>query len=162
KRIAEIDAQFKSRAKPQTKKDQKTARTKSKQRPGSKDAVTPDPVEPESTADWKNLPEETRAALLRGELETAGRKINFRDQWNRAKTDAERARIKSEISRGQSDLSAWAQVSLSKPEEDAAANLDSSKVPNIKDATTTGETLFPKETFSYAMAPNFAETVKRL
>ncbi|MGH9755898.1 MAG: transglutaminase domain-containing protein, partial [Blastocatellia bacterium] len=32
----------------------------------------------------------------------------------------------------------------------------------MKNAPTTGETLFPKETFSYVMAPNFAATMERI
>ncbi|MGH9853832.1 MAG: HEAT repeat domain-containing protein, partial [Blastocatellia bacterium] len=156
KRIAEIDAQLSNRGKAATR-----FKPPSKAPSGDKRVTPSEPPPPALVAEWKKLPEDVRLAMLRGEMDVAVRKIKFRDRWNQAKTEAERRRIKSEITREHSDLTEWAQVSLAPPAPPppAGANPDLAK---LKDAPTTGETLFPKETFSYAMAPNFAATMDRI
>ncbi len=148
KRVAEIDAQIGKLGKAA---NQSAAPGKSESPP------------PALIAEWKKLPEDVRLAMLRAEMDKAARKIKFRDQWNQAKSDAERSRIKSEINKDHSDLIEWAQISLTAPPPQAnVINLAPAKLPNLKDAPATGETLFPKETFSYAMAPDFAATMDKL
>ncbi len=148
KRVAEIDAQT-------------GVRENSAGKEGSPKKTTTSP--PILIADWKSLPEDARLAMIRDEMDLAARKIKFRDRWNQAKTDAERRRIFSEINKDHDDLSEWAELSLTiaspRPTRSSAfANPDLAK---LKDAPATGESLFPKETFSYAMAPNFAATIDK-
>ncbi|HEV2667242.1 MAG TPA: hypothetical protein VG324_20150, partial [Blastocatellia bacterium] len=92
---------------------------------------------------------------------TAARKIKFRDRWNQAKTESERRRIKTEINKEHYDLIGWSEIALVAPEP-APASVADVGLAKLKDAPTTGETLFPKETFSYVMAPDFAATVERI
>jgi len=160
KRIAEIDAQIGNRGKAATKP--KTPFKAPLGAPLADKRVTSFELTPPAlVAEWKKLPEDVRLAMLRGEMDIAARKIKFRARWNQAGTEAERRRIKSEINREHGDLVEWAQISLEPPAPAPApgANPDLAK---LKDAPTTGETLFPKETFSYAMALNFAVTMERI
>jgi transglutaminase-like putative cysteine protease/Tfp pilus assembly protein PilF len=134
---------------------------------------------PALVAEWKALPENVRLTMLRAEVDRASRKIKLRERWNQAKTEAERRRIKSEIDKDQRDLTEWAEISLttgstSQVSGGPAAPATPSGIENLqnvanspafallKDAPTTGATLFPQETFSYAMAPNFAATLDKI
>ncbi len=168
KRVAEIDAQLERLGKAPIKK------TAPKRAPKKSDEKS-DAPEMYTLATWaelKNKPEDVRLALLRGELETAARKIKFRDRWNQAKTEAERRQIKAEINKEHSDLVGWSEIALAPaPAVSAAQRGDLANgagsasgplLERLKDSPTTGETLFPKETFSYVMAPNFAETLERI
>jgi tetratricopeptide (TPR) repeat protein len=183
KRIDEIGAWFESHSGGTTnKKDRARARTRTGARPGGKPPVSgtspvsetsappppaaPDsipPTPPNTIAEWKKLPERYRLGFLRGELYNASDKIKFRDKWNRAKTEDERRQIKSDLANGVSG-SAWLEISrLEAASKDSSpAHINAAKLPHLKDAPTTGETIFPKETFSYAMAPDFAGTMERL
>jgi transglutaminase-like putative cysteine protease/Flp pilus assembly protein TadD len=157
-RVAEIDAQLaKLGAAATSRPTPKTAQEK----PDDKKINPPDTFEPVTAAELKNKPEDARLAALRGELDTAARKIKFRDRWNLAKTEVERRRIKNEISKEHSDLVAWSEIALvSAP---AAVADGAGPLPEkLKDAPATGETLFPKDSFSYVMAPDFAATMERI
>src|SRR5262245_59801665 len=164
KRITEIDAQFDNLSRAAPKKAQSGPTTRSRARTGEKQVEWSETFRPASIEEWKKMPQAARLAFLRGELDKAVRKIKFRERWNHAKNDDERQRIKSEINKDHRDLAGWAQISFTSPAPTPAGtgNLDFSKLPNLKDAKTTGETLFPKETFSYAMAPNFAATMEKI
>jgi transglutaminase-like putative cysteine protease/tetratricopeptide (TPR) repeat protein len=165
KRVAEIDAQLNKLGKaaasrPAPKKAQKKRDDEKSNAPETFALVT--------AAELKNKPEDVRLALMRGELETAERKIKFRDRWNQAKTEAERRQIKTEINREHPDLTDWSEIALAAPAP-AGANVDprygagsDQVLGKLKDAPATGETIFPKETFSYVMAPNFAATMDRI
>jgi transglutaminase-like putative cysteine protease/tetratricopeptide (TPR) repeat protein len=130
--------------------------------PASPDSIPPTP--PDSIAEWKRLPERYRLGFLRGELYNASDKIKFRDRWNQTRTEEDRERIKSELGSGSgASYIAWYQISRKEAASNSlAVNLDAVKLANLKDAPTSGETIFPKETFSYAMAPDFAATMDRL
>src|SRR5262245_6060992 len=158
KRIAEIDAQLGKlgrsvNKRPAPKRGQKISDDKKSEAPETFALTT--------VAELKTKPEDVRLALLRGELDRSARKIKFRDRWNQAKTDAERRRIKSEINKEHFDLIEWSELALRAP---APATLSpaNSDLAKLKDAPATGETLFPKETFSYVMAPNFATTMEKI
>jgi len=155
KRIAEIDARLDKLGKAGART---SAARKSKAKPEDKRNEQTETFSLVSAAELKSKPEDARLALTRGELDMSARKIRFRDRWNRAKSDAERNRIISEIDKEHGDLSDWAQASLPRvPDPEAnAIGFDPAK---LKDAPTTGETIFPKETFSYVMTPNFAATM---
>jgi transglutaminase-like putative cysteine protease len=177
KRIDEIDAWFERHSgRTPIKKDRARAGTRTGAPPNGRPPVSgipappppaaPDsigPTPPNTIAEWKKLPERYRMGFLRGELYNASDKIKFRDKWNRAKTEDERRQIKSELANGGSG-SAWLEISRLEAASGVppAAHIDAAKLPNLKDAPTTGETIFPKETFSYAMAPDFAATMERL
>jgi transglutaminase-like putative cysteine protease/tetratricopeptide (TPR) repeat protein len=171
KRISEIDARLGDRAKAANKKERARTRAKSGSRSGVEPPASgipgpplPAAAQPVSVANWETQPEVVRLALVRGELDIGSRKIKLRSRWNQAKTEDERRGIRSEIEREHADLIGWSQISLkeSAPEASAASNLDAAKLANLKNAPTTGETIFPKGTFSYAMAPDFAATMERL
>ncbi|MCI0665374.1 MAG: hypothetical protein L0220_30300 [Acidobacteria bacterium] len=164
KRITEIDAQFDKLGRAASKKVQATTTTKSRAQTGGKQPEWSEPIRPSSIEEWKKMPQDARLAFLRGELDKAVRKIKYRDRWNQANNADERQRIKSEINKDHKDLSGWAERSLtsSATAPAGAAAFDFTKMPNLKDARTTGETLFPKGTFSYAMAPNFAGTMEKI
>ena len=164
KRIDEIDAQFDKLGRAASKKAQGTPPAMSRTQTGQKQTEWSEPIRPSSVAEWKKMPQDARLAFLRGELDVAVRKIKYRDRWNQAKNDDERRQIKSEIDKDDRDLSRWARISLTftATAPAGAATLDFTKLPNLKDARTTGETLFPKDTFSYAMAPNFAATMEKI
>ena len=81
-------------------------------KPGDEKINAPETFALVTAAELKNKPEDIRLAILRGELDTAARKKKFRDRWNQAKTEAERRRIKSEISKEHSDLSGWSEIAL--------------------------------------------------
>ncbi len=158
RRIAEIDAQLDKLGKAA---NRKSAAKKGKANPGDKPAEPSEPFSLVTAAELKAKPEDARLALLRGELDRSARKIKFRDRWNQAKSAAERRRINSEINKEHSDLAEWASISRLRVPGQAAniANLDPAK---LKDAPATGETLFPKETFSYVLAPDFAGTMDKI
>jgi transglutaminase-like putative cysteine protease/Flp pilus assembly protein TadD len=162
KRIAEIDAQLAKLGKAASRK---TATKSGKQKSDEKQSDSSERFSLVTAAELKTKPEDARLALLRGEMDSAARKIHFRDRWNQAKNDAARRAINAEINREHGDLSEWAQVSLLRaPDHEAVVpNLDPAKLPEkLKDAATTGETLFPKETFSYVLAPDFAGTMDKI
>jgi transglutaminase-like putative cysteine protease/Flp pilus assembly protein TadD len=157
KRIAEIDSQFERLGKVAHKRPApKRAQKKSDEK---------GPVLQYfalvSASDMKNLPEDVRLSLLRAQIETSERKIKFRDRWNQAKTESERRHIKTEIDKEHPDLADWAEIALV-PAAPAPANVASVDLAKLKDVPATGETLFPKDTFSYVMAPDFAATMERI
>jgi transglutaminase-like putative cysteine protease/tetratricopeptide (TPR) repeat protein len=158
-RVVEIDAQLNKLGRstsddPAPKKDQKKPDDDEKVKASERFALV-------TAAELKNKPENLRLALLRGELQTAALKIKFRDRWNQAKTEAERRRIKNEINKENSDLIAWSENALI-PAPPATASASGGDLAKLKDAPATGETLFPKDTFSYLMAPDFAATMERI
>jgi transglutaminase-like putative cysteine protease/tetratricopeptide (TPR) repeat protein len=162
KRIAEIDAQL---SKPDRAAGKKVATKSSKQKTDERRSDSVEAFSLVTAAGLKAKPQDVRLAMLRGELDSATRKIKFRDRWDRAKNESERRAIISEINKEQSDLAEWAQISLSRLTDNAAnlPNIDPTNLSEkLKDAATTGETLFPTETFSYVMAPNFAETMGKI
>jgi transglutaminase-like putative cysteine protease len=118
------------------------------------------PVWPNNAAEWKKLPEKLRRVFLQAELHKAVYKIKYRGAWDQAKSEEERKRIKSELEIEGEDV--FDRPQLSSRAEEPVASLDAAKLPNLKDAPTTGETIFPKEAFSYVMAPDFAATMERL
>jgi transglutaminase-like putative cysteine protease/Flp pilus assembly protein TadD len=158
KRVAEIDARLEKLGKVVTKT---TATKKERKRSDDKRDDSSEAFPLVTVAEFKTKPEDVRLATLREQLETAARKIRFRDRWNQARTEAERRAVKSEISKDHDDLAEWAELSLTAatPAPVNVAELDLGK---LKDAPTTGETLFPKNTFSYAMAPDFAATMDKI
>ncbi|HKQ74285.1 MAG TPA: transglutaminase domain-containing protein [Blastocatellia bacterium] len=158
KRIAEIDAQL-SRLGHSSNKIPTPKR--GKRIPDEKKSEAPETFALTTTADLKTKPEVVRLALLRGELDRSARKIKFRDRWSQAKTEAERRQIKSEIIKEHFDLTAWSEIALKTPAP-VAVNASNPDLAKLKDAPATGETLFPKESFSYVMAPNFAMTMERI
>ncbi|MBO0799189.1 MAG: HEAT repeat domain-containing protein, partial [Blastocatellia bacterium] len=183
KRISEIDARFDDAAVSKmngskTNGSNRTIRTGTRARAGSVSGTPPPPlpaspgsilpVPPDSIEEWKKMPERLRLAFLRGALYEAANKIKFRGQWNQAKTEEERRRIKSEPESKYYYLNEGPQLSSKRyaaGKLDAAALAALVKLPNLsnlKNAPTTGETIFPKESFSYAMAPDFAATMERL
>jgi transglutaminase-like putative cysteine protease/tetratricopeptide (TPR) repeat protein len=178
KRSDEIDAWFKKNSITPIKKDQPRTRSRAGLRARAKPPVSgipappptasPEPTPPDSIAEWKQLPERYRLGFLRGELYSASDKIKFRDRWNQTRTEEERERIKSELGSGSgASYTAWYQISRKEAASDGypAVNLDAANLPSLsslKDAPTTGETIFPKDTFSYAMAPDFAATMDRV
>ncbi len=157
KRVAEIDARLDKLGKSASRA---SVARKSKAKPDDKQGEQTETFSLVSAAELKAKPEDARLALARGELDMSARKIGFRDRWNQAKNDAERNRIISEIDKGHGDLSEWAQVSLRRvPGHEA--NITGFDPAKLKDAPATGETIFPKETFSYVMAPDFAATMDK-
>ncbi|MBO0724230.1 MAG: HEAT repeat domain-containing protein [Blastocatellia bacterium] len=170
KRVAEIDAQLSKLGHPAT---NRPAPKRAPKKPNDEKSDAPETFALVTAAELKTKPEDVRLALLRGELETAARKIKFRDRWNQAKTEAERRRIKIEINKENADLSGWAEIALaaaSPAPADVAGveplnsngSVSGRPLEKLKDAPSTGETLFPKETFSYVMAPDFAATLQRI
>ncbi|HEY6400686.1 MAG TPA: transglutaminase domain-containing protein, partial [Blastocatellia bacterium] len=161
-RVSEIDAQLTKLGAATT---SRPAPKLAQEKPDDKKIDAPDTFEPVTAAELKNKPEDVRLAILRGELGAAARKIKFRDRWNQAKTEAERRRIKIEIGKEHSDLIAWSEIAL----VSAPAGVPNSPgsggdrlLEKLKDAPATGETLFPKDSFSYVMAPDFAATMERI
>jgi transglutaminase-like putative cysteine protease/tetratricopeptide (TPR) repeat protein len=183
KRVAEIDAQLNKLGKAAT---NKPAPKRAQKKPDDEKNNTPETFALVTAAELNKKPEDVRLALLRGELETAARKITFRDRWSQAKTEAERRRIKTEINKEHADLAGWSEIALvaTAPAPANVAGVDPRNgagsvsdhvdarystgsggdrfLTKLKDAPTTGETLFPKETFSYVMAPDFAATMERI
>src|SRR5215510_9774594 len=170
KRVVEIDAQLSKLGKAAV---NRPAPKRAQKRPDDEKGHAPETFALVTGAELKNKPEDVRLALLRGELEGAARKIKFRDRWDQAKDEAERQRIKTEIYKEHADLVGWSEIALvaAPPAPanvaDGAARQSAGSVSDrllaaLKDAPTTGETLFPKETFSYVMAPNFAATMERI
>src|SRR5262249_46984445 len=157
-RVAEIDAQLGKLGKAAPKRP--SPKRRQKKSDGEK-GDAPETFVLVTAAELKKKPEDVRLALLRGEIETAARKIKFRDRWNQAKTEAERRQIKTEINKEHADLIKWSEIALAAPAP-ASANVANIDLVKLKDAPATGETLFPKETFSYVMAPNFAATMERI
>jgi transglutaminase-like putative cysteine protease/cytochrome c-type biogenesis protein CcmH/NrfG len=170
RRIAEIDAQGSRSGNATNKPAPKPAPRTDQKKPGDENVNAPETFPLVTATELKNKPEDIRLALLRGELDTAARKIKFRDRWNQAKTESERRRIKAEISKAHPDLSGWSEIALvlapapagvDNPWNSAASGPDR-LLEKLKDAPATGETLFPKDTFSYVMAPDFAATMQRI
>lgn len=166
RRIAEIDARLMALGKT------KPAPNAGKSRRGKRPSATNSPGAPTGlmgTADsnafvWvgdpKSKPEDVRLALARGQIETAMRKINFRARWNNAKTETERRTALAEFNKNNWDLNDWsASATAAANNYTAPPVFDSTKLTS---APATGETIFPKHSVSYVMAPNFAATMERL
>jgi tetratricopeptide (TPR) repeat protein len=163
-RVAEIDAQLNKLGKAA---NNKPAPMKAQKKPGGEKINAPETFALVTAAELKNKPEDVRLSLLRRELDMAARKIKFRDRWNQAKTETERRRIKNEISKDHSDLGGWSEIALgAAPANDNTLNNAGGGadrlLEKLKDAPATGETLFPKDAFSYVMAPDFAATLERM
>jgi len=163
RRIALIDTRLEAlgkKAKPATGKS-KASRGKRSGKPPRIEVVG---TIPSSEIVWvgdpKLKPEDVRLAMARGQIETALRKINFRARWNKAKTEAERRAARTEFNKNNWDLNDWAN-SVTSPinTQSPPPSIDSAKLAN---APTTGETIFPKHSISYVMAPKFATTLERL
>src|SRR5262245_27867866 len=159
KRIAEIDAQLGKLGRPAAKRPAPKQGQKKTEDEKNDSSETFTLV---TAAELKKKPEDIRLALLRGQIDVASRKIKFRDRWNQAKTEAERRQIKTEINKEHFDLIAWSEIALVSPPAPARGNAANVDLAKLIDAPATGETLFPKETFSYVMAPNFATTMERI
>src|SRR5262249_25694520 len=169
-RVVEIDAQLNKLGKAAV---NRSAPKRAQKKPDDEKSHAPETFALVTAAELKSKPEDVRLALLRGELETAARKIKFRDRWNQAKTEAERRRIKNEINKENADLSGWAEIALvpaltapanigGVDPQNSAGSVSDRLLEKLKDAPSTGETLFPKETFSYVMAPDLAATLERI
>jgi tetratricopeptide (TPR) repeat protein len=167
KRVVEIDAQLSKLGKAAV---NRSAPKRAQKRPDDEKGHAPETFALVTAAELKNKPEDVRLALLRGELETAARKIKFRDRWDQAKAEVERQRIKTEIYKEHADLIGWSEIALVAAPADVAdgaarqgaGSVSDRLLATMKEAPTTGETLFPKETFSYVMAPNLAATMERI
>lgn len=116
------------------------------------------------TAELKTKPEEVRLALTRGEIVVALHKLKLRGRFEQAKDEAARKKLLAEVDKEQSDLSEWARTNFVPSEPPAELpTFDPAKFPSeLKDAPSTGETLFPANTLSYVLAPNFAGTLDKL
>jgi tetratricopeptide (TPR) repeat protein len=114
-----------------------------------------------SAAELKGKPEEVRLALARGELTLAFNKLKLRERWQQAKDEAARRALFAEIDKEQAELSEWARATF-KPVEAATPAAVSFDPAKLKDAPSTGETVFPANTLSYVQAPNFAATLDKL
>ena len=169
KRIAEVDARLAALGKPKPATNGKASgKNARRQKANSADPiVVTAKVESFSVttlADFKTKSEDARLALTRGELDTAIRKIAFRESLGKAKTDAERQKLQTDFIKENSDLSDWARSFSANGNEASPVNaaelrFDAAKMNN---APTTGETIFPKTAVSYVMSPNFAGTMERL
>lgn len=169
KRIAEVDARLAALGKPKPASNGKASgkNGRRKKADAADQTVVTAKVESFSVttlADFKIKSEDARLALTRGGLETAIRKIAFRESLGKAKTDAERQKLQTDFSKENSDLSDWARSFSANTNEASPVNspelrFDAAKMNN---ATTTGETIFPKTAVSYVMSPNFAGTMERL
>ena len=172
KRIVEIDAKLDLSSRAAIKNARAKPKRKSSGIRTGKKVITvsgtsvpvPPAVLPPLIAKWEKNPEVMQLALLRGELDVASRKIVFRDRWEKAKTEDDRRWIKSQIEKEHIDLIGWSHTSLkvAATEASAVVTFDAAKLQKLKDAPTTGETIFPKAAFSYVMAPDFAATMERL
>src|SRR6266542_5300877 len=108
-RVVEIDAQLNKLGKAAV---NRSAPKRAQKKPDDEKSHAPETFALVTAAELKNKPEDVRLALLRGELETAARKIKFRDRWDQAKAEAERRRIKTEIYKERSDLAGWSEIAL--------------------------------------------------
>ncbi|MGH9752870.1 MAG: HEAT repeat domain-containing protein, partial [Blastocatellia bacterium] len=129
KRIAEIDAQLNRLGHSPAKR---SAPKRAQKKPDDEKSDAPETFALVTADELKKKPEAVRLALLRGEMETATRKIDFRNRWNQAKTEAERRRIKTEINKEHYDLTRWSEIALAAPAP-APAN-----VPNVDPRHNTG------------------------
>ena len=110
---------------------------------------------------YQSLPEETRLAMLRGELVDASQKIDYRHRWANA-VDAAARRAIYEEALGKYRLSEWAKVALQPASASPAAMPLTIDTSRLADAPTTGESLFPQSSTLYLMAPNFEQTLAKL
>lgn len=166
KRIAEIDARLATLGKSTPARASKPNRSRQQTAPATAAVPADQSGSVESPTyigyyDFLKKPEDTRLAMIRAELDVAVRKIGFRDRWNKARDEAERRVINSEISKEHGDLALWARRTLL-PSDVAQQPLPSFDVSRITSAPSTGETLFPQSTFSYVMAPNLGATMGKL
>ncbi|MDX2041216.1 MAG: transglutaminase domain-containing protein [Acidobacteriota bacterium] len=168
KRMAEVDARLAALGKPKAATNGKAnGKNGRRKKASSNETVVVGKVESFSVttlADFKTKSEDMRLALARGELDKAVRKIAFRESWSKTATDADRQKLQTEFSKENSDLSDWAKSFSMAGAENSIVNaaelrFDAAKMAN---APTTGETIFPKTSVSYLMAPNFAATMERL
>ena len=158
KRIGEIDARLTALGKTVAPTPGKAQKSDQSAKPDSNENPT-DPFSLGTLVDLKTKPEDVRLAVARGQLELAVRKIKFRDCLN---TKDQTACLASddEKNKDQDDLDEWANsiVAVSDAKQ-PTATFDTARFAN---APTTGETLFPKNTISYVMSPNFAATMEKL
>ncbi len=116
-----------------------------------------DPFSLGTLVDLKTNPEDVRLAVARGELALAIRKIRFRDCLN---SKDKTACLSVDNNKDHDDLDEWASsVAATSDANQPTATFDATRFAN---APTTGETLFPKNTISYVMSPNFAATMGKL
>lgn len=113
-----------------------------------------------ATGELKTNPEEVRLALARGEIVAASNKLKLRGRFETARDEIARKNLLAEVDKEQSDLSEWARANFLPPEPPAA--LPTFDPVKFKDTSSTGETLFPANTLSYVLAPNFAATLDKL
>ncbi|MGE0883675.1 MAG: transglutaminase domain-containing protein [Blastocatellales bacterium] len=170
KRIAEIDARLAALGKANQTRDRKSTagKRKTSQSPGNQtdkqdggQADSADSLTLLSPAAMKTMPEDARLFVIRYELNVASGKISFRDRWNNAKDDVARRALYAEIGKDPTDVSEWARNWLNNVSvnEGRTPIFDASKLPS---APSTGESLFPKNTISYVMAPDLAATMEKL
>jgi transglutaminase-like putative cysteine protease/tetratricopeptide (TPR) repeat protein len=165
KRIAEVDARLIALDKPKPAANGKNGRRK-KASPNDATIVATkvESFSVTTLADFKTKSEDLRLALTRGELDIALRKITFRENLGKAKTDAERQKALTEFTKDNYDLSEWARSFSTASGDDSSLNAAELRfdVAKLANAPTTGETIFPKNSASYVMAANFAGTMERL
>jgi hypothetical protein len=121
------------------------------------------PINPNlaAPAELKTKTEEVRLAFARGELVAAAGKIKLRDRWQQAKDETARQALLKETDKEDSTLADWARAALLTTET-APATTPAIDLNRLKDAPSTGETLFPASTISYVQAPNFAASLEKL
>ena len=170
KRIAEIDTRLMALGKTKQPAAPKPPRRKKASQNSAIEVTASLPPEAKvesfsitTVGDFKSKPEDVRLALARGELDTAVRKMKFRDQLKKAKSTVERQKLTNEFAREHSDLSSWARTfaagKSAAPLNVAELRFDAAKMAN---APTTGETVFPKNSISYVMSPNLNATMEKL
>ncbi|MFN0110884.1 MAG: transglutaminase domain-containing protein [Blastocatellia bacterium] len=170
KRIAEIDARLTALGKAKQTNAPKPSRRKKSARSSVVEVVAylpPEITKAESlsvtsVAGFKAKPEDIQLALVRGELDTAARKLGFRDKLAKAKTPLERLNTINEFARENYDLASWARAlaaDTGSTTNTAELRFDAAKLAN---APTTGETVFPKNSISYVMSPSLNATIEKL
>src|SRR5262249_20906718 len=120
-RVVEIDAQLNKLGKAPV---NRSAPKRAQKKPDDEKSHAPETFGLVPAAELKSKPEDVSRAPLGRELETAARKIKFRDRWDQAKTDAERRRIKTEIYKEGADLAGWSEIALEAPRSAPASAAD--------------------------------------
>lgn len=165
KRMAEIDtrlAALGNNGKPATNKsqlpqisgNQKNVQTDKKENPALSFALT-------APAELNGKPEDVRLTVTRHELAAAIGKINFRDRWNNAKDEAARLALLSEIGKAPEGVSEWA-INWLKSVSANSIQVPAFNIANLPVTPITVESVFPKNSISYVMAPNFYATLEKL
>ncbi len=159
KRIAEIDARLTALGKTGASTSGKTQKSGQSAKADSNDKQT-DPFSLGTLVDLKTKPEDVRLAVARGQLDLAVRKIKFRECRNSTLDKTVCLALLGDIKNDQNDLGEWAnETSAISDAKQLISTFDATRFAN---APTTGETLFPKNTISYVMSPNFAATMEKL